>query len=152
MRDIDSFLLTKQLNNNIILLLTKMQDIRDPDKSIKEQLLHSESEYTESEFERAIQLSIQYAEEYLEKETKRAEKVESIKRVLLKVRKVAMFDKEIQQIYITIEPYMRSFCEDKNDNICVLDKNTYHTFYDALLKIRLTYEERMLLMSLFSYT
>lgn len=129
-----------------------MQDIRDADKSIKEQLLYSESEseYTESEFEQAIQLSIQCAEEYLEKETIRAEKVEFIKRTLLKVRKVAMFDKEIQQIYVTIEPYMRTFCEDKNDKIHVLDTNTYNSFYDALLKIRLTYEERMLLMSLFS--
>ena len=127
-----------------------MQDIRDADKSIQEQLLY-ESEYTESEFEKAIQLSIQYAEEYLEKETKRAEKVESIKRTLLKVRKVAMFDKEIQKIYITIEPYIRSFCEDKNDNISVLNRNTYNTFYNALLKIRLTYEERMLLMSLFTF-
>lgn len=127
-----------------------MQDIRDADKSIKEQLLYSDSEYTESEFEQAIQLSIQCAEEYLEKETKRTEKVESIKRALLKVRKVAMFDKEIQQIYVTIEPYMRTFCEDKNDKIHILDTNTYNSFYDALLKIRLTYEERMLLMSLFS--
>lgn len=129
-----------------------MQDIRDADKSIKEQLLYSESEneYTESEFERAIQLSIKYAEEYLEKETERAEKVESIKRTLLKVRKVAMFDKEIQQIYVTIEPYMRSFCEDKNDNITVLNENTYNIFNDALLKIRLTYEERLLLLSLFT--
>ena len=128
-----------------------MQDIRDADKSIKEQILYSdfESEYTETEFEQAIQLSIQCAEEYLEKEIKRAEKVESIKRTLLKVRKVAMFDKEIQQIYVTIEPFMRTFCEDKNDKIHYLDTNTYTRFYDVLLKIRLTYEERMLLMSLF---
>jgi hypothetical protein len=122
--------------------------IRPADKIITEQLMYHDENYIgDDDLEKAIQLSIQVAEEYLNKQNTQ---IEEMKKICLKIRRVAFFDNNVRKLFIILEPIARLFCE----NYCTFEKHiydveTYNHICDMLLTIRLTDEERAFFKTLF---
>jgi hypothetical protein len=144
------------------------ENIRAPDEAIREILIEYGSNYeinfgfdyynteiipNEDEYENELQLAIiestkeqeAYEKTQLEKTNLR---VQTFKDVLLKIKKISMFDKTLLEFCNIIEPIIDSYCACYID-VYECDKIMYDLIFGTLKTIRLTEVELMLFENLF---
>jgi hypothetical protein len=147
------------------------KEIRPPDNPIKEILvnnydynnyiepyIHNESyinsDYDDynNELQLAINESIKEQEEVEKKQLEILEKTrirfESFKNVLLKIKKISMFDPKIMKFYNIIESIIDSYCAC-NIDIYDCDKAMYDEIFGTLKTIRINESELELFKNLF---
>ena len=144
------------------------ENIRAPDEAIREILIEYGSNYeinfgfdyynteiipNEDEYENELQLAIiestkeQEAYEKIQLE-KTILRVQTFKDVLLKIKKISMFDKTFLEFCNIIEPIIDSYCACYID-VYECDKIMYDLIFGTLKTIRLTEVELMLFENLF---
>ena len=147
------------------------ENIRPPDEAIREILIDYGSNYAinfgfdyndydnienirpPDEYENELQLAIiestkeqeAYEKKLLEKTTLR---VQTFKEVILKIKKISMFDKTFLEFCNIIEPIINSYCACYID-VYECDKIMYDLIFGTLKTIRLTEIELMLFENLF---
>jgi hypothetical protein len=122
-------------------------NVREPDKTKKEQLLQdNRSEYEKQEedarywslleFNEQKELNEKYEEDTIN-EHKRIinERRELFRGFLFDVNKLIRFDKDIKEIYEIIEPIIDSYCAQYM-NQCELDSITYDRIFKVIGNIR----------------
>jgi hypothetical protein len=122
-------------------------NVREPDKTKKEQLLQdNRSEYEKQEedarywslleFNEQKELNEKYEEDTIN-EHKRIinERKELFRGFLFDVNKLIRFDKDIKEIYEIIEPIIDSYCAQYM-NQCELDPITYDRIFKVIGNIR----------------
>jgi hypothetical protein len=142
------------------------QEIRPPDKTIREILVNREINYDinyydniniipgdyENDLQLAIRESIRENEEYEKKQLEMLEKtrlrVQTFKDVLFKIKKIGMIDQKIFNFYNIIEPIIDSYCAC-NIDIYECEKVMYDEIFGTLKTIRLTESELELFKNLF---
>jgi hypothetical protein len=123
-----------------------MNNIRPPDKVITEQLCDYDSDY-DYEVEQAMHLSRQ---EFIEQEERQLnyemeivknfeieknKRTNNFSKLLFDLNKVGKLDKEVNEIYLIIEPIIYAYCEQIFET-CELDKITYDKIFKTLKCVR----------------
>jgi hypothetical protein len=120
-------------------------NIRPPDKVKRERLIETnpweEEEFEEEEFEEDIlQNMLDYEKEiqkfFIEEKNRRKENFNVL---LLKMKRLANYDKEVEEIYNIIDPIIESYCEQVIQYYEV-DKITYERIFSVLSSIRIDTE------------
>ena len=149
------------------------EEIRAPDNTIREILVNYDTNYIinygnnydiiydninvipniyDDELQLAINESIKEQEAFEKKQLEMLEKTRlrmiSFKNVLLKIKKISMFDKTIFEFYSIIETIIDSYCAC-NIDIYECDKIMYDMIFETLKTIRLTENEINLFKNLF---
>lgn len=122
-------------------------NIRPPDKNIRETLL----EYTRSDFEKhldeAMYLSMQEINQQIEINNQYEELLvknyvleskkrnEIFKNFRFNLNKVGKFDKKVREIYDIIDPIIDLYCDQRIET-CELDGETYNKIFNTLKEIR----------------
>lgn len=122
-------------------------NIRPPDKNIRETLL----EYTRSDFEKhldeAMYLSMQEINQQIEINNQYEELLvknyvleskkrnEIFKNFRFNLNKVGKFDKKVREIYDIIDPIIDLYCDQRIET-CELDRETYNKIFNILKEIR----------------
>ncbi len=119
-------------------------EYRQPDESIREQLLPDSRSEFQKQLDQALLLSLKEEDEKLLKheeeiinnynaETNR--RTELFKTLLFDLNKLIRFDKDIKDIYNIIEPVIHSYCFQYIETI-ELDAITYDKIFTTLCGIR----------------
>lgn len=123
-------------------------NIRPPDKVVKETLLEDTRSEFEKQLDEAIYLSMQEISEQYEINRQYEEKLfkdhtaEAMRRrelfgdFLFNLNKIGRFDKEIRDIYDIVDPIIESYCAQYIQT-CELDEETYDKIFNTLKKIRI---------------
>lgn len=122
-------------------------NIRPPDKNIRETLL----EYTRSDFEKhldeamylsmqeinqQIEINNQYEELLVKNHVLESKKRNEIfKNFRFNLNKVGKFDKKVREIYDIIDPIIDLYCDQRIET-CELDGETYNKVFNTLKEIR----------------
>jgi hypothetical protein len=122
-------------------------EIREPDRVIREQLIEDTRCDFQKQIDKALYLSMQdvinqekinkaYEDEvvnsYLKETTKRREK---FGKLLMDMNKLIRLDKKIKEIYEIIEPIIYTYCEQHIET-CEIDEETYEKIFKNLSTIR----------------
>ena len=122
-------------------------DIRIPDDVVVDQLMEDNRSDFEKQIDEAIYLSMQdinkqqvdnvkYEAELLNEYKNETKKREDIfKTLLIDLKKLSNFDKEVREIYNIIDAIITSYCS-QSIKICELDPETYNAIFTVLGKIR----------------
>ena len=124
------------------------ENIRDPDKVIFDQLIEDTRSYEDKQIDEAILKSLEDIQIFQKEMESYEQRIlyeyqnESIRRselfadLLLNMNKIAIFDKEIKEIYNIIEPIISLYCSqyiEKYD----MDEVTYDKIFNILGTIRM---------------
>lgn len=122
-------------------------NIRAPDKSKKEQLLHDNRSEYEKQMDEALYLSIQefkkqhemnikYEKEIMNEHAKLInERKDMFRGLLFDLNKLVRFDKDIKEIYEIIEPIIESYCR-QCINQCEIDTLTHDRIFKVIGNVR----------------
>jgi hypothetical protein len=122
-------------------------NIRAPDKVVRETLLEDTRSDFEKQLDEAMYLSMyeinQQRNIYYEYEQKLIEdhkyetdrRNEIFKDFMFNIIKISKFDKEIREIYEILDPIIESYCKQYIQT-CELDVETYDKIFNTLKKIR----------------
>lgn len=122
-------------------------NIRQPDKVIREQLVEDNRSEFEKQIEEATYLSMleihekeninrKYEEDLLKEYSNESNRRKEIFReFLFNINKISKFDNEIKDIYEIIEPIIDLYI-GQVIQVCELDKKTYDKIFGTLRKIR----------------
>lgn len=122
-------------------------NIRPPDKVVREQLMQDNRTDFEKEIDEALYLSMEEYKEQQEHYNKYEEQIikehlnitvkrkEIFEVLLLDINRLTKYDKEIKEIFNIIEPIIELYCNSYIENIS-LDKVTYDKIFNVLSKTR----------------
>ena len=122
-------------------------EIRPPDRVIREQLVEDSNSDYQKQINEAIQQSIQdiqkqellnaqYENDIVEIYNQITnERKDLFREFLLHLNKLSKFDKEVREIYEIIDPIIESYCNQFIE-VCELDEETYNKIFGLLKKIR----------------
>jgi len=123
-------------------------NIRPPDKVVKETLLEDTRSEFEKQLDEAMYLSMQeiseqheinrqYEEQLFKDHTAETmRRKELFRDFLFNLNKIGRFDKEIREIYDIVDPIIESYC-GQYIQTCELDEVTYDKIFNTLKKIRI---------------
>lgn len=122
-------------------------NIRPADPIIREQLIDDDISDFEKEIDVAIHLSCEeiriqneinnkFESDIIDQYNKElSERKNKCDLILLDIKKIIKFDKDIKEIYDIIEPILELYSY-QNINYCVFDEKTYNRIFDLLSRIR----------------